>query len=215
MLISSPWAFVRQPVCETRTMRISRYEMLLRNLGDLSDHGRVLQHAETTGFIPLVDCYAASTALHLLEAEPTLMLSINVSAVTVDVLGSEFVTRLGAGLHTLPRLTIELTETVEPDMAKALAFREALRQYGITFSLDDFGPGYPIGLDEIRALRPDEIKLSGDALLAAINGDPTWLVQARAITPQVVAECIDTEAKRSFTNHHDIPLIQGYIVHPT
>lgn len=195
-------------------MRISRYEMLLRNLGDLSDHAPVLQNAESAGFIPLVDCYAASTALHLLEAEPALFLSVNVSAVTVDTFGAEFVARLGAGLHALPRLTIELTETVEPDMAKVLVFREALRQYGITFSLDDFGPGYPIGLDDIRALQPDEIKLSGDALLAAVDGDPTWLVQARAITPQVVAECIDSNAKRSFANHHDIPLIQGHIVHP-
>lgn len=207
------WAFVMQPVCVTKTLRTHHHELLLRNLEDLSGHGPVLVHAEENGFIPIVDFYALTSAIESLERDPEKRLSVNISSFTVENLGNEFLDRIVCDSVVSSRLTVELTETRKPDMARTILFREQLEKRNICFSIDDYGPGYGIGIDDIRSLRPDEVKLSAAALAAAMAGDTSWVEQALKIGVRVVAECIDTQEKLAFVREIGITLVQGYIIH--
>lgn len=202
-----------QPVCVTKTLRTHHHELLLRNLEDLSGHGAVLVHAEENGFIPIVDFYALTSAIELLERDPAKRLSINISSFTVESHGDEFMARILCGSAVASRLTVELTETRKPDVAKTMLFRDQLEKRGICFSIDDYGPGYGLSIAEIRSLRPDEVKLSAAALATAMSGDTSWIDRALAIGALVVAECIDTQEKLAFVREIGVGLVQGYIIH--
>lgn len=202
-----------QPVCEARSLETHHHELLLRNLEDLASHGRTIHHAERNGFIQIVDYYAASSAIESLKQDPLLRLSVNVSSHTVEALGAEYVERIPANPSICSRLSVELTETRAPQMASVLAFRGRLMDRGIGFSIDDFGPDYPLDLAQVRDLRPDEIKLSGVALALAMEGDFTFFEQVMTLGCRVVAECIDTPEKLEFVRDYGIALVQGYIIH--
>lgn len=202
-----------QPICVARSLETHHHELLLRNLEDLSSHGEAIQHAERNGFIPIVDFYAASSAIESLERNPLLHLSVNVSSHTVETLGSEYVERIPDTPSICSRLSVELTETRAPEMAAVVAFRGCLMDRGIGFSIDDFGPDYPLDLTQVGALQPDEIKLSGAALAHAMAGDFTFFEQVMSLGCRVVAECIDTPEKLEFVRNHGIDLVQGFIIH--
>lgn len=207
------WAFVMQPICVAQNLETHHHELLLRNLEDLAFHGEVIQHAERNGFISIVDFYAASSAIESLERDPLLHLSVNVSSHTVETLGAEYVERIPVTPSICSRLSVELTETRAPEVAAVVAFRGRLMDRGIGFSIDDFGPDYPLDLTQVRNLRPDEIKLSGAALAHAMAGDCSFIDQVMSLGCRVVAECIDTPAKLEFVRNHGIDLVQGYIIH--
>lgn len=213
MQVPPQWAFVMQPVCATKTLRTHHHELLLRNLEDLSGHIAVLVHAEENGFIPIVDFYALTSAIELLERDPGRRLSVNISSLTVETLCDEFMSRIICESTVTARLTVELTETRKPDMAKTVLFRNLLEKRNIGFSIDDYGPGCSLGIDEIRLLRPDEVKLSAAALAAAMSGDTSWIERALTIGARVVAECIDTQEKLAFVREIGVGLVQGYIIH--
>lgn len=205
--------YVMQPICESRSLKIHHHEMLLRNLDDISAHGALIEHAETNGFIPILDFFAATSAIRALDLDPALRVSVNISSYTVEHLADDFLSRIPFAPSIASRLTIEMTETRAPDMDKTRAFRERLAERGIGFSIDDFGPQCGMGYDEMMWLRPDEIKLSGCALTAAMAGNTRHIDQAISSNIRVVAECIDTPEKLEFVRQQDIALVQGYIIH--
>lgn len=201
-----------QPICEARTLKIHHYELLLRNIEDMSLHGKVIQDAESSGFIPLLDFFALTSAVESLQNSQTIRLSVNVSPVTIDTVADEFLARIPLDSCIASRLTVEMTETRVPDMDKARAFREKLGERGITFSIDDFGPAHSMNHGDIMALCPDEIKLSGSAVERAVRGDPTHIDLALATRATVVAECIDSTEKLEYVRKREVALVQGYII---
>lgn len=213
MCVPPSWAFVMQPVCDTATLRVHHHEMLFRNLDDLSGHGALLEHAEATGYIQVVDFYAMTVAIDALREDARLAVSVNVSSFTIEHMGAEFLQRIACSDDVARRLTVEMTETRHPDMASTLAFRDLLRRRGFAFSIDDFGPGCGLGTESLRALQPDEIKLSGCALRAAIDGNSRWLDVAMNSGVPVVAECIDSQEKLAFVRERGIHRVQGYIIY--
>lgn len=206
------WQFVKQPICESRSLEIHHYELLLRNVDDFSAHGPVIEDAELKGFVPVIDFYALTSAIESLEKAELARLAINVSSHTIDHLAAEFLSRMPPGKQIISRLIVEMTETRNPNFEKTVSFRRQLAAIGAEFSIDDFGPGHGFSHAQILQLAPDEIKLSGAALDIAMSGDCEWIEMAQACGCRVVAECIDSAGKLSFVRKHDLDLVQGFII---
>jgi diguanylate cyclase (GGDEF)-like protein len=114
------------------------------------------------------------------------------------------------------RLELELTESaVMRDMDEAAERMRALKQFGITFAIDDFGKGYS-PLTYLQSLPVDVVKI--DRTFISQIAQPSGslpLVQTIAILAhrqgfQVVAEGIETEAQMDLVRAIHCDRMQGY-----
>jgi diguanylate cyclase (GGDEF)-like protein len=114
------------------------------------------------------------------------------------------------------RLELELTESaVMRDMGEAAERMRALKQYGITFAIDDFGKGYS-PLTYLQSLPVDVVKI--DRAFISQIAQPSGslpLVQTIAVLAhrqgfQVVAEGIETEAQMDLVRAVRCDRMQGY-----
>ena len=114
------------------------------------------------------------------------------------------------------RLELELTESaVMRDMDEAAERMRTLKQFGITFAIDDFGKGYS-PLTYLQSLPVDVVKI--DRTFISQIAQPSGslpLVQTIAILAhrqgfQVVAEGIETEAQMDLVRAIHCDRMQGY-----
>ena len=127
--------------------------------------GSFLPHAERVGLIADIDRWVLREAAAMLQRDPGLRLSVNLSPLTLQQPGL---------LHEVPEaLTIEVTG------AGALANRSAiaeLRRHGCLIALDDFGADFTF----LRQLEFDELKIDGD-IISRLAGSKTDQLVVRAI----------------------------------
>lgn len=102
---------------------------------------------ERLGFSCAIDRYLVGHALDLLEAEPDLALSVQVSAQSACACarwGGLF-RRLTGSRSVARRLTLAITETASfPDFAEAIQFVSRLQAFGCAVAIDNFGLGYQV-----------------------------------------------------------------------
>lgn len=137
-----------QPVVVTHNRRIGFYEGLIRVMDET---GRVIPAKD---FMPVVekdklgreiDAVALNLGLRTLYENPSLRLSINMSAHSIGY--DKWLNTLRRWLKkddTLgERLILEVTETSALDQPEVVInFMERMSKHGICFALDDFGAGY-------------------------------------------------------------------------
>ena len=123
-----------------------------------------------------------------------------------------------AKIHNFPlgKIIFEVTEGKRVEDGPW--FASILRQYkrcGFKTAIDDFGAGYA-GMKLLADFRPDLIKIDMDLIR---NVDSNWARQAivrslvrlcEEMNIQVIAEGIETPAKRDALHGMGIYLIQGY-----
>lgn len=113
-------------------------------------------------------------------------------------------------------LTLEITESQwlreDNDAVRALA---SLRALGVRVSLDDFGTGYS-SMAQLKRLPVDELKIDR-AFVAGVTVDvqdariTTCIIDlARALSLDLVAEGVETEAQRRFLEARGCTRMQGY-----
>ena len=147
-LAESRLFFHYQPVSDAATGAIAHHEALLRLTmaeGRAAFPGQFLPAAQRSGLSSKIDCAVVSAALDVLCADPTLRLSISLSAaVWNDTRWVELLVQAARERRMDPeRLILEVTETaVVTDLAKAKSIMEEVARHGFCLAIDDVGAGF-------------------------------------------------------------------------
>lgn len=197
------------------------YEGLIRVL----DHtGRIIPAQD---FIDVVesqeqgrqlDTWALELGFEALEQEPSLRLSINLSARSIGY--PKYMTALRQGLERNPtageRLILEITERTAitmPDLVQV--FMSEMQGHGISFALDDFGAGYT-AFRYLKDFYFDILKIDGEFIRGiATNPDNQVITEAmlsigRHFDMMTVAESIETLEDAQFMMDAGVDFMQGY-----
>lgn len=211
-----------QPIMQTaRPDRPAFYEGLLRVLDET---GRVIPSqdfigaAETTELGRKLDCLALEMGLMTLAENPTLRLSVNMSARSIG--WPEWTRVLARGLardETLgERLILEITEASAMTMPELVSvFMHDMHLKGICFAIDDFGAGYT-SFRYLREFYFDILKISGQ-FISGIAQNPDSQVLTRALMSIAghfdmftVAEGVETAEDAAWLAAQGVDCMQGY-----
>ena len=201
--------------------RVGFYEGLIRVLDET---GRIIPARE---FMPIVeraelgreiDVVALNLGLKTLHKNPSLRLSINMSARSIGY--HRWMQTLQRWIRrdsTLgERLILEITESSAMDQPElVIDFMARLRKSNISFALDDFGSGYT-ALKYLKNFLFDVLKI--DMMFCdGIAEDPDIQVLTRAMTDigqhfdmLVVAEGVERQADADMLKQMGVDCLQGY-----
>ena len=172
--------------------------------------------AHETGRI--LDSVALELGLEALAENPTLRLSINMSARSIGY--PRWLRTLETALTVDPsigeRLILEITESsamLIPDIVTV--FMTDLQARGIRFALDDFGQGFT-SFRYLRDFDFDILKIDGQ-FIGGIASDPDNQVLTRALVSVAghfgmltVAEAVENAADARWLTEAGIDCLQGY-----
>lgn len=211
-----------QPVVQSADpTRPAFYEGLIR-VSDAS--GRIIPARDFIGAVETdelgrqLDCAALRLGLNALKTEPSLRLSINMSARSIGY--SEWKRILHRNLRKDPtlgdRLILEITESsaiVVPDLV--IAFMSELQDLGIAFALDDFGSGYT-SFRHFKDFHFDILKIDG-GFIRDIHRSPDQIALVRAALSVAhhfemltVAEQVETGEDAAILADIGVDCMQGY-----
>jgi diguanylate cyclase len=185
--------------------------------------------AEDTGLIHQIGLWVLEQACLQLQAwsrhpgTAHLVLSVNVSPLQLVSTGfvedvRAVVGRIGVAPN---RLRFEITESaLASDLALVIARMNALRDDGISWSLDDFGTGFS-SLSLLQALPLDELKIDRSFVRGmGADGNQRALVRkiieiAGILGISTVAEGVETQQQHVWLNEMGCTAFQGYLFgHP-
>ena len=212
-----------QPVVRTQRPDFTAfYEMLVRMSlpsGETVNAGCFMPAVEQGPLGRAIDRLALERAVPLLEADPSLRLSINMSPLTMGDEGwLEIFQRTAAtSRRALERLILEVTETEAiRDVDQTRDFMDHVRSAGVAFALDDFGAG-ATGFRHFRDLRFDIVKIDG-GFVDGVAGtkDAQVLVEclmavANHFEMMTVAERVEDPADAAWLAGLGIDCLQGYL----
>lgn len=211
-----------QPIMRAQAAdQVAFYEGLIRVL----DHtGRIIPAREFIDVVEsqelgrAIDTLALELGLEALEIEPSLRLSINLSARSIGY--PRWMTVLKQGLDRDPtigeRLILEITERtaiVMPELVQV--FMSDMQAHGIAFALDDFGAGYT-AFRYLRDFYFDILKIDGEFIRGiAENPDNQVITQAMLsmashFDMMCVAESVETYEDAQFMVDAGCDFLQGY-----
>jgi EAL domain-containing protein (putative c-di-GMP-specific phosphodiesterase class I) len=211
-----------QPVVQARmTNRAAFYEAFIRIL---DEQGRVIPARDFMGAVETsetgrrIDCLALELGLAALAREPSIRLSINMSARSIGY--PAWLSTLERGLRADPaiaeRLILEITESsamVMPDLVTV--FMADMQARGICFALDDFGSGYT-AFRYLKDFYFDIIKIDGQ-FIRGVHSDPDNQVLAQALVSIArqfdmftVAESVETAEDARYLIDIGVDCLQGY-----
>jgi len=211
-----------QPVVQARmTKRAAFYEGLIRiidHTGRIIPAGDFMDAVETNELGRRIDCLALEHGLNTLAAEPSIRLSINMSARSIGY--PAWLSTLERGLrkdHSIgERLILEITESsamLMPDLVTV--FMQDMQERGICFALDDFGAGYT-AFRYLKDFYFDIVKIDG-TFIRDIRQSPDnqILVQAlvsiaRHFDMFTVGESVETSEDARMLVDMGVDCLQGY-----
>jgi len=215
-----------QPIVGVSSGEVIGMEALLR--WDHPQHGLIMPDefiplAEETGLIGPLGEWVLGTACKqasewIAEGLPALKLSVNISSQQLKYgLSSETITRQLAESKLPPAcLTIEITESLfMGDSPEAMALLAAIREIGISVSIDDFGTGFS-SLSYLKSIPADFVKIDR-SFITNLTEDPRDQALVKAIVSlahamgfQVVVEGVETLEQLEFMKPLNCGYIQGF-----
>lgn len=197
-------------------------EMLVRMTlpsGETVSAGAFMPAVEQGPLGRAIDRLALEQAIALLDADPGLRLSVNMSPLTMGDEGwLEIFQRAAAtSRRALGRLILEVTETEAiREVALTRDFMNHVRTAGVAFALDDFGAG-ATGFRHFRDLRFDIVKIDGSFVDGiAASKDAQVLVEclmavANHFEMMTVAEKVERSADAGWLAGLGIDCLQGFL----
>ena len=194
----------------------------------LDRHDRVIRARDFMGAVEQhelgreIDCAALQMGLMVLQQNPQIRVSINMSARSVGY--RSWATILRKALRDRPglgqNLILEINETSAMQVPDVLRpFMDEMRSHGIVFALDDFGAGM-MSLRLLRDLRFEIAKIDG-GLLRNVDASPDGQVVSRAAIALaqemgmfVSAEEVETEGEANWLRAAGVGCLQGYLFGP-
>jgi len=212
-----------QPVMQARAPhQVAFYEGLIRVLDET---GRVIparefmQVVEDTELGRDLDCSALEMGLRTLARNPSVRVSINMSARSIGyrrwmrVLERHLKKDATVG----ERLTLEISEKSAMSLPEIVVdFMDRLQERGISFALDDYGTG-DTAVRHFRQFLFDLVKIDGEFVRGIhSNPDNQFLTRALiAIAQQfemlTVAESVETIEDAEFLVSIGVDCLQGYL----
>ncbi len=179
--------------------------------------------AEEAGLMPQLGLYIMHQALREItllkkQLQVAFQLSINVSV--RQFMQSDFLDKLlqACSFHSADKacITIEITESLFIEsLDTLLPLFEALKEQGITLSLDDFGSGYS-SLNMLRKVPIDELKIDKSFVdhISEHQADQEMIksiiAMGKNLNISVLAEGVETKAHMQILKHAGCDLFQGY-----
>ena len=198
------FGLVYQPIVSLADRQVDHHEALIRP-GRLTSAPKLtpqdfVMMIETVGMAEDLDRAVARRVCEVatVSGRPV---SINLSSQSVQspTFRQELVPLLERHRAAERGISVEMTETAEIDhIDEAALTAEALRRIGVSFALDDFGAG-KAGIDVLRALKPDTVKLDGSYTEGLVKSSRERALFAgmvdlvHATGAPVVAERVETE----------------------
>lgn len=210
-----------QPIVRADGKGVAFFEGLIRILDET---GRVIPARDFIGAVEdtdigrQIDCAALRLGLSMLQQNPGLRLSINMSARSVGY--PRWMQILRTCLRDNPmvveRLILEITESSVMIMPEIVAiFMEDLQDKGITFALDDFGSGYT-AFRHFKTFYFDILKIDGQ-FTRNIGQDADNQVLSEALIGLarhfdmlVVSESVETAEEAQWLAAAGVDCMQGY-----
>lgn len=207
--------------------QISHYEVLIRLRDPTTDKFiapmMFIPAAEKYGVMPALDRWVVETALNILsKPECTDMsLSINLSGQSlVDDNFRKFLTEIIATHKSIAsRVCFEITETVVvSNIAQALQAINELKEYGVKFSLDDFGSGMA-SFGYLKQLPVDYLKIDGLFVKGLMSGAQDQAIVSSIIdighvfNLKIIAEFVENIETANLLKQLGADYVQGYGIH--
>jgi EAL domain-containing protein (putative c-di-GMP-specific phosphodiesterase class I) len=212
-----------QPVMQTRAPQgVAFYEGLIRVLdaaGRVIPARDFMHVVENTELGRDLDCCALEIGLRTLARNPTLRLSINMSARSIGY--RRWMRVLDRHLKkdsTLgDRLILEISEKSAMSLPEIVVdFMDRLQDRGISFALDDYGTG-DTAIRHFRQFLFDVVKIDGVFVRGLhSNPDNQLLVRALVAVAQqfemlTIAESVETTEDAEFLVSIGVDCLQGYL----
>ena len=211
-----------QPVVQAASPgSVAFYEGLIRILDET---GRVIPARDFMGAVETqdigreIDCAALRAGLRALTNNPTLRLSVNMSARSIGYpKWKQILNRAISGnAQVAERLILEITESSAMQMPELVTtFMGELQEKGVTFALDDFGAGFT-SFSYLRQFYFDVLKIDRQ-FCKGIADDPdnqvltqALLSIARHFDMFTVAEGVETGRDAAFLSEMGVDCMQGY-----
>jgi diguanylate cyclase (GGDEF)-like protein len=212
----------RQPVVRASDRSLAFHEGLVRIErpdGSYFSPGDLLPVLERRGLVRLFDHRVLELSAAGLVQDPSAVLSINVSPISLTdpvwLDAFRLLMRTHSGLSE--RLIVEVTETATISHAKeSLRVIHAIKDCGCKVAIDDFGAGHT-SLRHLREFPIDILKLDGAFTqnLARSTDDRffvrTLLDLAQHLNVETVAEWVDTEAAARMLAEWGVTYLQGHL----
>lgn len=208
---------VFQPVVDMLTRQITFYEALARRMDGSDGHGRLIELGENFGFIHLVDLGILAQVVRVLEGQPCVSVSVNVSVMTIENALGEYLSLVFAHMEVADRLVFEITETVQvKDFDKIDRFVDGVRLAGSRVAIDDFGDGHAT-MALVERTRPDFVKLPSsmiERMRATCDVQPLVGLRTKieALGASVIAEYVDSKEKVDLLLKAGIRHGQGFFI---
>ncbi|SHI96764.1 EAL domain, c-di-GMP-specific phosphodiesterase class I (or its enzymatically inactive variant) [Shimia gijangensis] len=212
-----------QPVVSAADMKTPAfYEGLIRVLDET---GRVIPAKDFMGAVEdtetgrQLDCLALELGLANLAAEPSLRLSVNMSARSIGY--SRWAQTLKRGLnkrpHVAERLILEISETSAIHVPElVIDFMDELQAKGISFALDDFGSGFT-SFRYFKDFFFDILKLDGQFTRNIHNDSENQVIAAgiaaiaRSFDMYTVASRVESPEEAKVLTQLGFDCLQGFL----
>jgi diguanylate cyclase (GGDEF)-like protein/PAS domain S-box-containing protein len=214
-----------QPIMSLEDRTISRYELLLRLLDDNGEPiapGAFLPTAERTGTIREIDKRMTSFAIDLIAASEAagrpVSYEVNLSARSLAdrELPDHIARRIGEAGIDPSLLVFEITETAAvANIEQARNFANALRGFGCSFALDDFGAGFA-SFYYLKHIPLDALKIDGDFVRNLRTSETDQLLVthmaeiAASLGLYTIAEFVEDQETLEMLASYGVDAVQGY-----
>ncbi len=220
---------VMQPIMSLRhPLKTLNFEVLLRvrsNGGHPLQTQRIIQAAEDSGMITVIDKWVFTTALewiskHHLTLANTQQVNVNLSGVSLN--DDRFINSLFGILNQQPqftrRLCVEITEGVAlQDLERTRQFMRRLQRMGARVALDDFGAGYT-SFSYLKELPADTIKIDGSLIRDMLTSEANIAIVnsivdlAHNLGMECIAEWVEDVATLRTLAEMGVDYVQGYVI---
>ena len=214
-----------QPIVDLATGLVSRYELLVRMVGDdgkLSPPHAFLPTAERLGLIQTIDRWVVGRAIELIATEARhgrqLRLEVNLSGMSIgDSELTETIDRQLTATGIDPAsLIFEVTETAAiENMTQAREFAQTLATLGCQFALDDFGAGFG-SFYYLKHLPLDYVKIDGDFIVDLRHNQTDQFVVkaivdiAKGLGKETIAEFVGDAPTLALVREYGVDYAQGH-----
>ena len=209
-----------QPIAETATGRVAKYEALARiqtTDGSISSPGQFMRVAKNSRYYPDITRTIIEKSLAVFRRRPE-DLSVNLSV--LDIEHEETRTLILETLEQDPdlarRLTLEIVEQEGIQHFSAIKeFVDQVRKHGASLAIDDFGSGYS-NFKTVVDLNIDYLKVDG-SIIQRVCDDPVVsnLLEviksfAESAGLRLIAEFVDSQEILDYLSSRGIEFVQGY-----
>ena len=215
-----------QPIYSTHKKVFVSAEALVRirdEEGNIIMPGNFIEVAERTGLIMRLGQIVFEKVCQLIQTKNPMQYGIEYIEVNLSVIQCGYENLASSYIKIMKKykvppsvINLEITETATLNEKRTLlANMHQLREYGVTFSLDDFGTGQS-NLNYIVDMPVDIVKFDKDMIQSYFENDKAKFVMDAAmhmihgLDLRIVSEGIETKEQYATMEKLGINYIQGY-----